>query len=786
MGCTRSVHPNFKHPHHPEGDSMTPTERSESSPASTMGLLATLRASLRPNGTRAPRIALLTALTLSALTLSAAPALAAAPEVPTAQAPTEVKATTAIFHGTLNPGNAGGPFELAGYQFVYRASASECEGAGQLETTEVQSAGLGEEAVEATVESLKENTKYSVCLIARNVAKTESATSTPPVAFETALTPEAPLTEKATLVTATTATFNGEPNPKAEATVGYDFTYNTNGSCEGSTTTPVPPAKLKAAAKVATPLTLVGSSEYTFCLAAFNSAGETTLGAPLKFKTPAAAPEVIPGSTLASNLSTENASVEARVNPERQETTYHFEYAETEAMTGAKSFGEASLPGTGETQAAGPVEVGGGLHPGTVYYYRVVASNLTGITKGPVEQFTTLVPQAPVIQEEEALEITQTTAQALGKINPEFQNTLCLKWQFVDQEAFEAHEYENAGTTNCGPEEIGGGGEFERVGSGPMAPLKPNTVYHFRVLASNASGEVPGPDETFRSLPYAPSVTTEEPSAVTAGSATISGSVNPGSSGPDSATTYEFQYGTTTAYGEQFPLAPGTVGEGETEVPETAALTGLQPGTTYHYRIIATNFNNAVEPQAPQSSYGVDRTFTTPATPPTLTAVGVAAVTQSTATITGTLDPRGSTTRYELQLGTVPNLLGAVASGQVSAVTPVSLTVGSLTPGTVYYYRLTATSAEGATESQGAFTTAAAPAGEPSPFTVALIPFTPVSQIAAKEEAENKKNGKPLPLTNKQKLEKALKVCHKDKKKSKRTKCERAAHKKYPTAKKKG
>ena len=66
----------------------------------------------------------------------------------------------------------------------------------------------------------------------------------------------------------------------------------------------------------------------------------------------------------------------------------------------------------------------------------------------------------------------------------------------------------------------------------------------------------------------------------------------PGSAGPNSNTTYFFQYGTTSGYGAQIPPAPGDAGEGNSPIAlETADLTGLEPGTGYHYRIVATNDN---------------------------------------------------------------------------------------------------------------------------------------------------------------------------------------------------
>jgi hypothetical protein len=68
-------------------------------------------------------------------------------------------------------------------------------------------------------------------------------------------------------------------------------------------------------------------------------------------------------------------------------------------------------------------------------------------------------------------------------------------------------------------------------------------------------------------------------------------------------TTYRFEYGRSTAYGQSTPFPEGSVGEGLASHAVWAAASGLAPGTTYHYRVVATNeLGRAVGP---------DQTFTT-------------------------------------------------------------------------------------------------------------------------------------------------------------------------------
>jgi hypothetical protein len=88
-------------------------------------------------------------------------------------------------------------------------------------------------------------------------------------------------------------------------------------------------------------------------------------------------------------------------------------------------------------------------------------------------------------------------------------------------------------------------------------------------------------------------------SALHVGESTVAlnATVNPS----DQETTCYFQYGTTTAYGAQTPTA--ALGGGAVGVKVSQPIAGLQAGTAYHYRIVATN--------ATGTSAGQDHTFTT-------------------------------------------------------------------------------------------------------------------------------------------------------------------------------
>jgi hypothetical protein len=95
----------------------------------------------------------------------------------------------------------------------------------------------------------------------------------------------------------------------------------------------------------------------------------------------------------------------------------------------------------------------------------------------------------------------------------------------------------------------------------------------------------------------APVVLTGPAKSVTSSKATLTAAVNPNGS----ATTYSFQYGTSTNYG--FKTSTGHLASGTAPVPVSANISKLKPNTTYHFRIAATN--------ASGTSQGVGGTFKT-------------------------------------------------------------------------------------------------------------------------------------------------------------------------------
>ncbi len=164
---------------------------------------------------------------------------------------------------------------------------------------------------------------------------------------------------------------------------------------------------------------------------------------------------------------------------------------------------------------------------------------------------------------------------------------------------FEYGETTAYGTVVPIPDKSAGAGtEYVEV-SQLVEGLKGHRTYHYRITATNSEGTFHGVDHTFGTT--LPTAASEPPSGVGAYRVTLNGTV-----GPEGSTSrYYFEYGPSTSYGTAQPLGGAELTASGEPSEVSTTISGLSPGTTYHYRIVAQNGAGTV--------HGEDGTFTTDA-----------------------------------------------------------------------------------------------------------------------------------------------------------------------------
>lgn len=262
--------------------------------------------------------------------------------------------------------------------------------------------------------------------------------------------------------------------------------------------------------------------------------------------------------------------------------------------------------------------------------------------------------------------------------------------------------------------------------SAEVGGLEPGATYHCRLDATDTAGLNAGSlinhgvDETLTTLPLPPVVSGGEATDVTTDSVVFHGSVNPGNSG----TTYHFAYGKTVAYGTELPEIGIGAGLATIEV-EQASDASLEPNTIYHYALVATNAAGRV--------VGEDRTFKTlkaPAAPqaPLVAASGATAISPTSVTLEGIVDPKLLRTSYRFKLGTTASYGTEVFAslGPGASVSVVSASFSGLAPATIYHFMLVAANPGGVAEGPDmTFQTPGLPVALVPPTAPLLVP-TPV------------------------------------------------------------
>jgi NHL repeat len=338
-----------------------------------------------------------------------------------------------------------------------------------------------------------------------------------------------------------------------------------------------------------------------------------------------------------------------------------------------------------------------GLTADTTYHFRLVASNSVDANFGKDQTFT---PHRVLgLSTVGATNIAPTTVTLNGSFDPDAKSThYFFEWG-------KNTSYGNATAVSPGVDapDITPG---TKTVSTNISGLTNYTEYHYRIVASNELGTSYGEDMSLRTAPPEPPAVSETAvSAVTNKGAHLSAQVNPSLG----LTVYKFQYGPDSSYGSE-TLTSGSIGEDNVNRPVAADLTKLAPGTTYHVRVVATNFGG--------TTLGPDMTFTT-TNAPTVDGSSVSDIGASGASLHARVKPGLSPTAVHFEYGTTASLGSSTpdtAIGADNSSHAVGATLGELAPATTYHFRVVAVNGVGVTRgADQTFTTGAAPAPPPPP-----------------------------------------------------------------------
>jgi hypothetical protein len=182
-----------------------------------------------------------------------------------------------------------------------------------------------------------------------------------------------------------------------------------------------------------------------------------------------------------------------------------------------------------------------------------------------------------------------------------------------------------------------------------------------------------GPNETWVFAKTMLAVTTNAATNIKMNSATLNGIVNP----QNLSTSVKFEYGTTTSYGNEVTATPSPI-NGTNPVAVSADLTGLTPGTAYHFRLVAAN--------SAGTTNGTDMTFITNRPPTvanaisnqTLTAGGTSFTRDLNAATAVFSDPDGEALTYTAN-SNATSIATANITGSTLAVKPTAVGTATIT-----------------------------------------------------------------------------------------------------------
>ena len=207
-------------------------------------------------------------------------------------------------------------------------------------------------------------------------------------------------------------------------------------------------------------------------------------------------------------------------------------------------------------------------------------------------------PPAATVSIAKVTDVGATTATFKGTVTPpapiagkHFDTTYHFEystdgshWSRFPAEEVDAGNGSGAGDPNSCPLENPSTCNVSQAATG----LEPSSRYQVRLVATTGTPATSS-SESFETEPAPPAASGARAEEVAQTSVTLAGVVNP----DNQATTYSFEWGPSTAYGNQTELA--SAGSGGEPENVSVVLSDLQAGVLYHYRLRASNASGAGE-----------------------------------------------------------------------------------------------------------------------------------------------------------------------------------------------
>ncbi len=565
-------------------------------------------------------------------------------------------------------------------------------------------ANSGSRVHEYDLQGLSASTHYKVRLGALSIEGLGSSTfyPGPEAEFATAdvASPSVIATDNASEVAYTTATATGKvkrpdpiaPDPSSDPAIDLNCHFeviadaqfldnltNSRPGFEGATPVdcePSNPVKTAGESEVTAHLNgLTPSTTYHLRLITTNAGGSDAKEAPSTFTTLTVDPPSVKSIENASEVEYTQAEVEGVVERPANadpafDVTCNFEYvSDAQFKENEEVLSQPGFSGAGQVAcepiaepAENPIHVEGespvkakltGLTPSTNYHLRLSATNQGGTdSKAAAATFATQgpVPTPAVVATEDAAEVNLHTARVEGLverpagIDPGL-NVNC-RFEYVTDAQFNETGFAGASSVDCTENPISESGTAKQV-SAQLGGLRAGTTFHLRLAAENGGGRLTrDAAHPFTTLPAdLPTVTIDPVEGGTYTTAHVTGAVDNDDVGhPLVVAVIEISTDGGKTWSDYLSgvQLPNSFGPGVHVVEKN--LTGLQPNSTYTFRIAAT-YSTAFPPEteangemaySPEPSPSIT---TEPLAAPTATINPPSSITGTSAHLSGAVDP---------------------------------------------------------------------------------------------------------------------------------------------------